>query len=313
MQKQTEILGNFPWHDLSQVSAWSAWRDEKIRVSQMLRNAAPVPMDSLSGPESDALAEVKRRCALVNFAVYEVARRESSVDAASEALIAFARQLGFIIAESHRSAGHAGVVALRTSSEESKKGYIPYTKRPLNWHTDGYYNAADNRVLGFILHCQQQASAGGENQVIDPELAYLRLREENPDYINALMHPQAMTIPENREPDGSLRPASVGPVFFPDPKTGRMQMRYTARTRSIEWRDDPVTQDAVRWLRDWLTAGDPLMRRLCLLPGQGIVSNNVLHNRTGFEDGAGDTGQRIMLRIRFHKRAAQKEELHGAA
>ena len=120
-----------------------------------------------------------------------------------------------------------------------------------------------------------------------------------------------MSIPENREPDGSLRPESVGPVFFADRVTGRMQMRYTARTRSIEWRDDPVTLAAADRLREILNAGDPLMQTVRLGPGEGILNNNVLHNRTGFEDGATEQDTRIMLRVRFHVRVA--EVTHGAA
>lgn len=190
-------------------------------------------------------------------------------------------------------------------------GYIPYTPRKMNWHTDGYYNSLNQTVKGFVLHCHRQARTGGENQILDPEIAYLRLRDENPDYIRAFMHPRAMSIPENREPDGSLRPESVGPVFFSDPATGRLQMRYTARTRSIKWRDDPMTLAAAERLQDILTSGDPLIRSIRLAPGEGILNNNVLHNRTGFDDGNSEDDTRVVLRVRFHVRVA--EEFHGAA
>jgi len=118
-----------------------------------------------------------------------------------------------------------------------------------------------------------------------------------------------MTIPENREPDGTLRPASVGPVFFPDPVSGRLQMRYTARTRSIEWRDDPLTRAAVEFLATWLNGNDPLIVRMRLKPGEGVISNNILHNRTAFEDG--DATPRVILRVRFHERL--NEDIHGTA
>ncbi|MFC3117382.1 hypothetical protein ACFOHS_00195 [Jhaorihella thermophila] len=64
-------------------------------------------------------------------------------------------------------------------------------------------------------------------------------------------------------------------------------MRYTARTRSIEWRDDPTTRAAEAWLRDHLVRGDPLTCTLRLDAGQGILNNNVLHDRTGSRQGAG--------------------------
>ena len=178
----------------------------------------------------------------------------------------------------------------------------------MNWHTDGYYNALERPVKSFILHCCQQAASGGENQLLDPEIAYLRLRDRNPDYVRALMQSEAMTIPENREADGTLRPASVGPVFFADPGSGRLQMRYTARTRSIQWRDDQLTLEAADWLREWLTKGDPLAVKVRLEPGQGIISNNVLHNRTAFRDAADENVSRMILRVRFHRRVAEDSD-----
>ncbi|RYH12225.1 TauD/TfdA family dioxygenase [Tropicimonas sp. IMCC6043] len=282
-----------------------------MRVSERLQALPPVEVDSLESPSPEAVRELEARCALGNFAVYSVAHPETDVAAASAALARFAQHFGLLESEAHRSSGAAGVVALRTSSEEGKKGYIPYTPKAMNWHTDGYYSAPENRVAGFLLHCHQKALSGGENQLMDPELAYLRLREADPAYVRALMHPEAMTIPENREPDGTIRPDSVGPVFYPDPATGRLQMRYTARTRSINWRQDSATLEAADWLRAWLAAGDPLMRQIRLDRGQGILNNNVLHNRTRFEDGASETDRRVMLRLRFHVRVA--EEIHGAA
>jgi hypothetical protein len=41
-------------------------------------------------------------------------------------------------------------------------------------------------VRGLILHCVQSAATGGENQLLDHEIAYILLRDENPDHIRAL-------------------------------------------------------------------------------------------------------------------------------
>lgn len=304
---------NFDWRDLSPDSAgdFAQWSAAKCHELERLSGLDPVPVSAFAAPSAESVAQIKRRCALANYAVYALDTPGNSLDETSAGLLDFARAFGLRIAEDHRSAGHAGVVALRRSEAESQRGYIPYTPRPLNWHTDGYYNPPETPVYAFVLHCLRPAASGGENQLIDPEVAYMRLRAENPDYVQALMHPEAMTIPENREADGSVRPASVGPVFFPDPVSGRLQMRYTARTRSIAWRDDPLTQAASDWLRGWLTAGDPLMAGLRLDAGQGILNNNVLHNRTGFEDGPTPEDARVILRLRFHNRIA--EETNGTA
>ena len=94
-------------------------------------------------------------------------------------------------------------------------------------------------------------------------------------------------------------------MFFPDPVSGRLQMRYTARTRSIKWRDDDVTPAASDWLRNWLQAEENWTVDRQLAQGQGVICNNILHNRTGFEDSEEPEKARVVLRIRFHQRIAE--------
>lgn len=213
----------------------------------------------------------------------------------------FATAFELKIAEAHRSADGTGIVSLRVSDKPAQRRYIPYAPHGMNWHTDGYYNPPDQRICAFILHCARPADSGGVNQLLDPEILYIRLRDQSPDHLRALMHPGAMTIPENHEPDGSLRRESLGPAFYPDPGTGRLQMRYTARTRSIAWRDDPATRAAQACLQMCLAQDDPLVARVALKAGQGVINNNVLHNRTGFQNGQNRAG-RLMIRVRFRNR-----------
>lgn len=301
----TQKIPIFEWLDLDAAAAYLGWREARLKAAEAARGLAPVPVPSLAELSDQTRDALVRRCDLTNFAVYSCTEPAGDPARVAADLRRFAARFGLRIAEAHRSAGDQGIVALHPSQEAGKRGYIPYSTRPMNWHTDGYYNALGERISAFVLHCVRQAADGGENQILDPEILYIRLRDANPDYLRALMHPQAMTIPENREPDGTLRPASIGPVFYPDPETGRLQMRYTARTRSITWRDDPMTQAAERFIRDHLAAGDPLAVTIRLEPGQGILNNNVLHNRTGF---AGQPDQdRLIYRVRFHNRVQRRE------
>ncbi len=299
--KPAEKIDEFEWTDLDADRPYRRWRETRLAAAEAARGLDPVEVGDLAAPTESEREELIRRCDSVNFAHY-VARRPVEPEAVAPALRRFAEAFGLRIAEAHRSAGDQGIVALQPSDETGKRGYIPYSTRPLKWHTDGYYNAPGERISAFVLHCVRAAGSGGENRILDPEILYIRLRDAHPDYLRALMHPQAMTIPENREPDGRLRPASVGPVFYPDPGTGRMQMRYTARTRSIAWRDDPATRAAEAWLRDYLERGDPLTCTLRLGAGQGILNNNVLHDRTGFDRGPDADHSRLLYRVRFHNR-----------
>jgi len=302
MAENAQILQEFRWSALDKADAYQNWRSAKLKVAETALDQGPVELESLEDPGESAGAEILLRCRNNNFAQYRVASPPRDERQAQLALRKFAAAFGLRIAEAHRSAEETGIVALRVSSDPSRRGYIPYTTKPLNWHTDGYYNAPGERISAFVLHCQEQALKGGENQLLDPEIAYLRLRDENPDYVRAMMHPQAMTIPANTEPNGKVRPESVGPVFYPDPDTGRLQMRYTARTRSIAWRDDPATQEAADFLRQLLTGGDPLALNVRLSAGEGILNNNILHNRTGFDDDQEAGRGRVVYRVRFSNR-----------
>jgi hypothetical protein len=118
---------------------------------------------------------------------------------------------------------------------------------------------------------------------MDHEMAYLLLRNENPQHIRALMQPDAMTIPERVDENDGVRPAQSGPVFSLDAH-GNLHMRYTARTRSIAWKQDAATQAAVAALERLLASDTPHIFKGRLEPGMGLLCNNVLHDRAAFQD-----------------------------
>jgi alpha-ketoglutarate-dependent taurine dioxygenase len=205
--------------------------------------------------------------------------------------------------DSNMLADEDAITSLEVMPEKSGRGYIPYSNRRLLWHTDGYYNTPAQRVRAFVLHCVRPAAEGGENALLDPEIAYLQLRDENPGHIQALMAPDAMTIPANDEA-GGIRPAETGPVFSVDPMTGSLHMRYTARTRSIVWKDDASTRAAVQALEALLHGSSPYVFRHRLVAGQGLLCNNVLHNRTAFTDAVDKGMTRLLYRARYYDRIA---------
>jgi hypothetical protein len=174
----------------------------------------------------------------------------------------------------------------------------------LQWHTDGYYNTPEQQVRAVILHCVRPAAKGGENLLLDVELLYIALRDYEPALIAALQHLEALTIPANRQGGRELRPARSGPVFssepVSDPGSGTLHMRYSARQRNIIWRDDPDTRRAVMVITEMLAGDHPGKLRVRLAPGEGLISNNALHNRSGFD---GDRG-RLLYRARYYRRVA---------
>jgi hypothetical protein len=61
-----------------------------------------------------------------------------------------------------------------------------------------------------------------------------------------------------------------------------------------------LTRAAREFLGVLLAEGDGPVFRYRLQPGEGLISNNVLHNRTAFKDGEGRG--RLLYRARFFDR-----------
>ena len=150
---------------------------------------------------------------------------------------------------------------------------------------------------------------GGEaaevlHQLLDHELAYIALRDSEPAHVRALMAGDAMTIPARTDEDGVARAAQAGPVFSVDAQ-GFLHMRYTARTRSIAWKDDLPTRAAVACLESLLAGASPHVLRVRLEPGMGLVANNVLHDREAFIDDP--QRPRLLYRARYLDRVASPD------
>ncbi len=239
-------------------------------------------------------------CDQANMCIYQA--EDAGQWSAREAVLALGRQFGLHRLDQNLCADDEGLSAITVADKGRGQEYIPYTDKPINWHTDGYYNMQAQRIRAMTLHCVCPAANGGGNSLLDHEIAYILLREQNPDYISALMAPDAMTIPANVEAGQLVRPAQTGPVFAIDPHSGRLHMRYTHRTRSIQWRDDAVTQAAVIALRNILEQPSPYHIHLRLRPGQGIICNNVLHSREAFADDAPAGMVRLLYRARYYDR-----------
>ena len=285
--------------DLGDASAYAAWRERKLTDSPRDIQALSVAIADPRDPSAEEIAAVRERCRRFNMAVYTVPDALPKED-----VLALAARFGLEHLETPLHTGEDGITELSVAGMADKQRglYIPYSNKPLSWHTDGYYNPAGQWVLGMLLHCVRPAETGGESQLFDPDIVYIRLRDENPDFIRALMHPQTLTIPANDVENGDVRGEEAGAVFAVI--DGHLAMRYTHRVRSAVWRDDPVTLEARAFLRAILDDGDPLMLTHRLSAGEGVICNNVLHRRTGFENPDQSGQGRLLYRARFRDRVA---------
>lgn len=191
-----------------------------------------------------------------------------------------------------------GISSIEDRSGNHRGEYIPYTNRAIQWHTDGYYNTAQNQVRSIHLHCASPSAEGGENELFDPEILYILIREKSPDLIRALFLPDAMTIPANVDPAGGIeRDAITGPVFSVN-TDGTLHMRYTARTRSIVWKSDPDVIEAARIIGEILSKINEYMFKIKMKSGQGFIGRNILHTRSAFIDS--ESQKRLIYRARYY-------------
>ncbi len=284
-------------YSLDHADAYHQWREAKLTDYPLSAAQLMVPVADPFDLSVQEKADLLARFCQANMAFYRI----TSGDIADKEVIrSLGAQFGLHSLDNNLRSDEDSISSLRIMPQADGTHYIPYTNKPLNWHTDGYYNTPAEQVRGIVMHCVSEAGEGGGNCYLDPEIAYLLLRDENPEYIRAFMQPDAMTIPANIEDGIEIRPVQSGPVFSIDPANGSLHMRYTARTRSIEWRDDKITHAAAGFLNRLLNSDLPYIIRYKLAPGEGIICNNVIHSRDAFGDTAGQ--ERLLYRARFHER-----------
>ena len=269
--------------DLADDAAYQAWRADKLaRFPKTLAELVVEVRDprALSPGERQALL---KRCERANMAVYA---SPAGGDPDKEIPRRLGLQLGLRDLDPNYLADDDGISPLAVAERGTRGEFIPYT--------DGYYNPAERTVRAVLLHCVERAETGGENELLDHEIAYIQLRDRDPQHVRALMAHDAMTVPARIEDGRVERPAQAGPVFSVD-AGGFLHMRYTARAVSIEWKNDAATQAALAALEDILGTASTWVFR-------DLVSNNVLHTRTPFTESA--RHRRLIYRARYYQRVS---------
>ena len=275
--------------DIENDRDYHIWREHKLHDYPTSLDDVIVEIDdprSLRQSEHDALLAV---CRKTNFVIYASSVTEENKDIPAR----LGQQFGL------RHLNHNWL------ADEDAVTSLTVNQQGIKWHTDGYYNEMAEQIRGLILHCVRPAETGGENQLLDHDMAYIKMRDANPQFVHALMQADAMTIPERMDQDGIARKTVSGPVFSVHAQSGSLHMRYTARTRSICWKDDELTRQAVQFLENLLGADLDCIFRAKLEAGMGLLSNNILHDRSGFTDG--EQHKRLLYRARYFDRISGTE------
>jgi hypothetical protein len=284
--------------DLAETNTYARWRDARLATAPTRLADIIVEVNDPRRLTDTQYTAILDACRRANMAIY-VGRTGDDPDKSIP--VELGARFGLHRLDHNPGADEDAVTSLKVQTDARHAGYIPYTNRPIAWHTDGYYNTPERQIHGLLLHCVRPAETGGANALLDHEIIYCLVRDRDPEFIRALMDPHCMTIPANEgdgNEGGTQRPEQSGPVFSVRPG-GHLHMRFTNRARNIRWRDDPLTAAAVECLKSVMATPGPWHLEGRLEPGWGLICNNVLHTRTGFTDGP---APRLIYRARYYDR-----------
>ena len=295
LQENGLLANNGEAFSLAQNKVYERWREDKLASYPTQIESLMVSVENLAGLSGEERTALGRCLREANIALYEC----KGPSATKNTIRLLAKQLGLVQLDNNLCSDEDSITSLQVKETSRHGSYIPYSNKRLSWHTDGYYNPATQTVRAIAMHCVRPAARGGENTFLDPEILYIQLRDQDPLWIEALMHADAMIIPPNREAGREIRAETRGPVFSVDDQ-GYLHMRYSARVRNIEWLENVHIKRATDFITDFLASDSPYIFRYRLKANEGVISNNVLHNRTAFEDD--NEHKRLLYRARFYDR-----------
>jgi len=291
---------------LENEAEYLAWRKQKLANYPVTTEDMTVSLESLDSfcvQQRDALLTIANKTNMVLYSVKTAPSKEDVSD--------FAFLLGLSQIDRNICADNDSITSLCVRNDsELHKTYIPYSNKALSWHTDGYYNSEEHQIQAFLMHCVREAKEGGDNQFLDPEIMYILLRDDNPESIDALMAVDALTIPANIQHKVEIRSAQTGTVFSVDLKSNCLHMRYSARKKNISWKVEDRVQYARNKIEEILNSNVEYCFNYTPRLGQGIITNNVLHNRSKFVDHEASKSEktnneqsgRLIYRARFYDR-----------
>ena len=262
------------------------WAEEKERNIPHNIDGIIVNIHDINNVKISEIAKIKETINKCNSCIYssKIALKSNTN------LLKFVESIGMKTYD--RNNIESNEISTITPLENNKINYIPYTDKSLNWHTDGYYDKKS--IFSWLLHCVHPATHGGENYLLDHELA-LREYVLRYDDINNLMSEDALTIPESKD---TSRSEISTYIFSIKNQYKKLHMRFSMRKDNIG--TSPKAGDAVTKLKQ-IIENDCAKYSLTykLQKNEGIITNNILHGRKAFKD---DKVKRKLLRIRSYER-----------
>ena len=262
------------------------WAEEKEKNIPQNSDGILVNIHDINNVKTSEIAKIKETIYKYNSCIYssKIALKSNTN------LLKFVELVGMRTYDCNNI--ESNEISTITPLQNSKINYIPYTDKPLNWHTDGYYDRKS--IFSWLLHCVNPATQGGENYLLDHELVLREYLLRNDD-INNLMAEDALTIPESKY---TSRSEISTYIFSFKNKYRRLHMRFSMRKDNIG--TSAKASPAIIKLRE-IIEGNCAKYSLTykLQKNEGIITNNILHGRKAFKD---DKVKRKLLRIRSYER-----------
>mgnify|MGYP000094098940 CR=1 FL=1 len=170
--------------DLDNNTAYQQWREQKLASQPRSAEELLIEIDDPRALNESEIELIRNRLNSCNMLIYK-----SKLGSLEDKDIPrkLGQQLGLAGLDPNMLADDDGITSLTVVEGKNKRGYIPYSDKRLLWHTDGYYNEKQRMIHGMVLYCVQDALKGGENALLDHEIAYIHLRDTNPEYIRAFL------------------------------------------------------------------------------------------------------------------------------
>lgn len=277
--------------DLRSNDDYLKWRDEKLAAYPRTVGELVVELGDMTAPTPAEKRQILETVERANMCIYTAGTATLEMDS----LLALGRQLG--VSRTDKSARHAQADELTDSGILNRA--VPFSTRHCNWHTDATYYGSDNPIQALFLLCKRPAVEGGGNKVLDHEILYIHLREQNPGALEVLMNRDCFNY---RHPvTGEIDPRRGGKVFWTN-ADGHLCHRFSFRKRDMAWSAERDTAAAREALESMITEGPAQIIEGRLESGMGLISNNVLHTRERLVDSDDATQKRLLFRTRFHDR-----------
>ena len=263
---------------------WSAKKDLNIPSNI---NDLKVSISDINHVSKTEISQIKQKLTKFNCCIYASG---TDLDDNSK-IMRFAQSLGMRTFDSH-NIDDSAISTISANKDENNIRYIPYTNKGLNWHTDGYYDSKP--IFSWLLHCIEPALSGGENFLLDHELAIREYILKYDDIIY-LTNNETFSIPTD---EVAKREITSNYVCDMNNEYKKLHMNFSMRKENIivNKNSESAMSKLIKIIKEDCKKYHLTYK---LSKSEGIVSNNILHGRNAFKDGQ---VMRKILRIRSHER-----------